>query len=230
MATFIDIGNTNVKILDQTVKTAQFNICDFFAYDDFVVSSVVPKLLKETVSSLKKANKRFVIVNRETKFSFEHDHIIGVGTDLLLAAEGALTISKPPFCVVAAGTAVVVLFVSLKNEKAFYEGGVIMPGFGLQTDILNTRTAQLPKIELTKPTTFFGNNTKDAINSGVCIGLIKGVEGIIKGAENQLGVKFNKLFTTGGDGKFLKENSSLDFEYVEDLVFKGMKNIYRGAK
>ena len=230
MATFVDIGNTNVKILDRTVRTPEFDIRDFFDHNDFVVSSVVPRVLEETMERLKKANKTFMILGRDSNFSFEHRHVVGVGTDLLLAAEGAMTMSEPPFCVVAAGTAAVTLFVSLKNGKPFYEGGVIMPGFGLQTEILNQRTAQLPKIELTKPKTSFANNTRDAINAGVCISLTKGIEAVIKGAETEIGVKFNKLFVTGGDGKFLKENSSLEFEYVEDLVFKGMENIYRGTK
>jgi len=226
VATFVDIGNTNVKILDRTVKTSGFDIVDFFNHDDFVISSVVPRLLEETMEKLKKENKTFMIIGRDSNFSFEHSHIDGVGIDLLLAAEGALTISKPPVCVVAAGTAAVTLFVSLKNGKAFYEGGVIMPGFGLQTEILNQRTAQLPKIGLTKPKSFLGSNTKDAINSGVCIGVTKGIEAVISGVENQLGIKFNKLFATGGDGKFLKDNSELNFEHIEDLVFRGMKNIY----
>ena len=230
MATFVDIGNTNVKILGRAVRTPEFDIRDFFDHDDFVISSVVPRLLEETMERLKKANKTFMVIGRDSKFSFEQDHIVGVGTDLLLAAEGALTMSKAPLCVIAAGTAAVTLFVSLKNGKPFYEGGVIMPGFGLQIEMLNQRTAQLPKIELTKPKSFLGNNTKDAINSGVCNGLVKGIEEVIKGAGAELGVKFNKIFTTGGDGKFLKENSSLDLEYVEDLVFKGMENIYRGTK
>lgn len=226
MATFVDIGNTNVKILDRTVRTPEFDIRDFFDHNDFVISSVVPRVLEETMERLKKANKTFMVIGKDSGFSFEHTIYETIGTDLLLAVEGALTMSQAPLCVVTAGTAVVTIFVSLKNGKPFYEGGAIMPGFGLQAEILNQKTAQLPKIELTKPKASFGNNTKDAINAGVCIGLTKGVEAVINGAEAELKVKFNKIFSTGGDGQLLKENSVLDIEYVEDLVFRGMKNIY----
>jgi len=230
VATFVDIGNTNVKILGQTISTSGFDIRNFFEYNDFVFSSVVPCVLEETIEKLKKAGKTFMVIGRDSNFSFEHGHIVGVGTDLLLAAEGAMTLSKPPFCVVAAGTAAVTLFVSLRNGKPFYEGGVIMPGFGLQTDVLNQRTAQLPKIEHIKPRSYLGTKTVDAINAGVCIGLTKGIEAVINGAEKELGVKLNKRFATGGDGKFLKENSDMDFEYVKDLVFKGMESVYRRTK
>jgi len=226
VAIFVDIGNTNVKILGRTIRTTEFDINDFFDGDDFVISSVVPKVLEVTTGKLKKANKVFMVVDRHSNFSFEHSHVVGVGTDLLLAAEGAMTLCKPPFCVVAAGTAAVTLFVSLKHGKPFYEGGVIMPGFGMQADMLNQRTAQLPKVEHIKPSSYLGTKTIDAINTGVCIGLTKGIEAVISGAEKELGIKLNKRFVTGGDGKFLKEISDMDFEYVEDLVFRGMKSVY----
>jgi type III pantothenate kinase len=230
VATFVDIGNTNVKILGQKVKTPEFDIKNFFDHDDFVISSVVPKVTEETVGRLRKANKIFMVIDRTSTFSFEHGHVMGVGTDLLLVAEGALTLCKPPFCVVAAGTAAVTLFVSLRNGEPYYEGGVIMPGFGMQTDMLNQRTAQLPKVEHTKPKSCLCTKTVEALNAGVCIGLTKGIEAVINCAEKELGVKLNKRFTTGGDGKFLKENSEIDFEYVEDLLFKGMESVYRRTK
>ena len=230
MAIFVDIGNTNVKILGQKISTPEFDICDFFEHNDFIFSSVVPKVLEHTVEKLKKANKTFMIINKDSSFSFEHGHVLGVGTDLLLAAEGALSLCNPPFCVVAAGTAAVTLFVSLRNGKPFYEGGVIMPGFGMQTDMLNQRTAQLPKIEHTKPSSCLCTKTVDALNAGVCIGLTKGIEAVISCAEKELGTKLNKRFSTGGDGKFLKENSDMDFEYVEDLLFKGMESVHRRMK
>ncbi len=231
MAIFVDIGNTNVKILGRTISTLEFDISSFFEHDDFVISSVVPRVLEETKEKLEKANKKFLIIDRTSvTFSFENSHIVGVGTDLLLAAEGAMTLSEPPFCVVAAGTAAVTLFVSLRDGKPFYEGGVIMPGFGLQAEMLNKRTAQLPRIEHTKPRSYLGTKTMDAINAGVCIGLTKGIEGVIQSAEKELGVKLNKRFVTGGDGKFLKEISDMDFEYVEDLLFKGMESVYRRRK
>ena len=225
VTTFVEIGNTNVKTLGRSIRTTEFDIKALFDNNSFVLAGVVPSVLKRSVQELERANKEFTVIDVNSKFSFEHK-LDGVGVDRLLCVEGALTLSRPPFCVISAGTAITVDFVSNRDGKAYFEGGVILPGFGLQIDTLNQKTAQLPKIDKKKPTSYFGTNTSDAINNGVCMSLVNGIEAIVRGTAIELGISFSKFFVTGGDAEFLTKTSFLEFQKVEDLIFKGMQSIY----
>ena len=59
--------------------------------------------------------------------------------------------------------------------------------------------------------------------SGVCHSVVKGVEGIIEKAKVEFNTPDFQLFITGGYAKFFMNISSLNFIYVDDLVFRGME-------
>ncbi|MFH1223573.1 MAG: type III pantothenate kinase, partial [Pseudomonadota bacterium] len=163
---FVDIGNTNVKILSENgritiIPTARFSNSNVLggntstgAREEVIVASVCPEVLK-------KINKKYFLIDTNSKLSFNYS-LEGVGVDRLLAVEGALTKSSAPLVVINAGTAITVNFVSLRNNEPYLEGGMILPGFSLSLTALNEHTAQLPKLNVEAPNGIIGTTTKDA--------------------------------------------------------------------
>jgi type III pantothenate kinase len=116
-------------------------------------------------------------------------------------------------CIIDAGSAITIDIV--KNSKHY--GGVIMPGlyyfkesFRKISPVLDLGFNKLNELP---------NDTQSAITYG-SIGAIKAVIDKLKGDLD--------LIITGGDGKFLQRY--LGGEYVEDLIFRGMKEIIKGLK
>jgi len=220
---FIDIGNTNVKILDdkgniRTVPTKTFNAKDLGdeSSGDVVIASVVPEVLS-------KINRKYTLIGVNAKFSFNHS-LEGVGVDRLLAVEGILTEYDAPFVVIDAGTAITVDFVSLRGNEPCLEGGLIIPGLSMALNALNDNTSKLPKLEPEMPTDIIGKNTKQAMLSGVCNTIVKGIDALIDET------KFKRVFVTGGDGHLFKELSSKNLVFVDELVFLGMKSVCKREK
>ena len=233
---FIDIGNSRTKILSDTgistsVDTKAFNVAyllDRFKNEkDLFISSVVPPVMEKIGKELNSLKIKFNLIDDKWPYSFDFP-FEGMGTDRLLNIEGALTLTEnSPFVIVGSGTAITVEFVLFKEGRAFLDSGVIIPGFNLALKSLHDYTAQLPLLESKMPNDFVGRNTNEAMINGVCYSTVRGVEGLIEDFRSKIGVDEFKLFVTGGAGELFKKLSSKDFIYVEDLIFKGMKNIIK---
>lgn len=229
---FIDIGNTNTKIFNDTGLVVSFATKSVSA-DQFVchinnekifISSVVPSVLERLEKELKSLNKKYKVIDANSGFSFSAPYE-DMGVDRLLAIEGALTLAHSSCAIVDSGSAITVELIIYRNGKAFLESGIIIPGFSLSLKSLNDYTAQLPLISPSMPNDFMGKNTNEAMNNGVCYSIVRGVEGIIDAVKAKMDLDDLKLFVTGGDGLLFKDLASKDFAYVDDLMFRGLKNI-----
>ena len=93
------------------------------------------------------------------------------------------------------GTAITFDCISAKGE---YLGGAIMPGMIISMDALASRTAKLPRIDISiPPERAIGANTVDAIKSGLLFGYGAMVDGLI----NKLSAEFAEtpqVIATGG--------------------------------
>jgi len=134
-----------------------------------------------------------------------------LGSDRWAAAVGAWnlfgsrdTSNNRPVIVVDAGTAV---NFEVVDSGGTYRGGAIAPGPALQIKALARGTAQLPEITIRVPKKPIGRSTRTALQSGITLGLIDQVAGMIKRITSQLGEE-PFVVSTGGLGSFLKENIS----------------------
>ncbi|HSH12639.1 MAG TPA: type III pantothenate kinase, partial [Desulfurivibrionaceae bacterium] len=76
------------------------------------------------------------------------------------------------------GTAITFDCVSGQGE---YLGGAIAPGLGISLEALGSRTAKLPRVDIsTPPPHAIGTNTVDAIKSGILIGYGGMVEELVR--------------------------------------------------
>jgi type III pantothenate kinase len=145
-----------------------------------------------------------------------------VGADLISNAAGALTLYQPPIIVVALGTATAFAIVSKDKD---YIGGVIAPGIGISAEALYTRTAALPRVDLTKPKKAIGSNTQAAMQSGLIYGWAGLIEGIVNRIQEELGENATVVATGGYAGLIAKETSAID-EVNPDLTLIGIKVIH----
>jgi len=235
----VDIGNTNIvaglfkgdKIISKqrmlTGKNAAVNMRG--KIDAAIIGSVVPRL---TYLMAKKIRKKYgvrpVIVNLRSisglKIALKNKDQIGI--DRLVNAAAVKKLYGSPAVIIDFGTATT--FCAL-DRAGRYMGGAITSGLAISRDVLHERTAKLPAIEIKKPKHAIGQNTLEAMRSGLFYGYVDMVEGMIKRFKAKLGQKA-KVIATGGLSKLIASGTKKIDIIDPDLTLKGLNIIYRGAR
>ena len=131
----------------------------------------------------------------DTGIKITTDNPSEVGADRIVNAVAAFAQFGKSCIVVDFGTAITFDCISAKGE---YLGGAIMPGMSIALDALASRTAKLPRIDVSiPPQKAIGANTVDAIKSGLLFGYGAMVDGLIK----KLSAEFTdtpQVIATGG--------------------------------
>lgn len=249
MLLVFDIANTNIKIglfdgkkLKATwrIATGVQRMADEYAVillnmlrhegidpkdiDEGAMSCVVPPLVttfNELFLKYFKIKPLVVGPGIKTGVRIRYPNPREVGADLIANAAAALSLYKPPIIVVALGTATAFATVS----KDGYLGGVIAPGLGIAAEALYSRTAALPRVELTKPKNAIGNNTQAAIQSGLIYGWAGLIEGIVERIQAELGEKA-KVVATGGYADIIAKETKVIDEVNPNLTLLGIKTIH----
>lgn len=145
-----------------------------------------------------------------------------VGPDRIVDAIAALRMHKPPLIVVDVGTATVFDVVSREGD---YLGGAIAPGIGISTDALVQRATMLRRVDLKAPRSVIGNNTAAAMQSGIIIGYVCLIEGMIARIKEVVGQDAWVVGTGGWVETIARETKAID--YVElDLTLIGLRIVY----
>lgn len=146
-----------------------------------------------------------------------------LGADILADCAGAYYEYGGPVLVADFGTATTFTHVS---DKGVVDSGVITTGIRAGAAALWGDTAQLPEVEITRPETILGTNTKTCMQAGLYYTFLGGVERTISQFRKELGGKDFKVITTGGLGRVFAYDTELIDVYDPDLIFKGMAHIY----
>ena len=142
-----------------------------------------------------------------------------VGADRIVNAVAAYEQFGKSCIIVDFGTAITFDCISAKGE---YLGGAIMPGMSISLDALASRTAKLPRIDIsTPPQKAIGANTVDAIKSG----LLYGYGAMVDGLTNKLASEFTdtpQIIATGGMAELIAAYSE-SIQIVDPmLTLKGL--------
>lgn len=102
--------------------------------------------------------------------------------------------------VIDAGSCITYDFLNARGE---YLGGAISPGIHMRYNALHTFTANLPQLKAVEHDELIGNTTDKSIHSGVMLGVIGEVDGII----DRYNAEHRRLSVvlTGGDEPFLSK-------------------------
>jgi type III pantothenate kinase len=119
--------------------------------------------------------------------------------------------------VIGLGTAVTYNFINKYNE---FLGGSISPGMELRFKSLNDYTALLPLVKKDWNFPLVGYDTKTNILSGVILGMIKEIDGIIDAYKEKY-ENFNVILT-GGDSSFFEVHLKNTIFADPEFLFKGL--------
>ncbi|MFP4302576.1 MAG: type III pantothenate kinase [Spirochaetaceae bacterium] len=145
-----------------------------------VVSSVVPALtapLSRMIGSL--AGQKPLVVSRHLNNGLNPQVDIPgeLGADLLANAVAANHFFETHVIVIDFGTALT--FTAVSRDGVIL-GVTIAPGLQASLDALTSNTAQLLNVELLPPPSTLGRNTVHSIQSGVVLGYVSLVEGLVE--------------------------------------------------
>ncbi|WP_456437708.1 type III pantothenate kinase [Psychroserpens sp.] len=236
MNLIIDVGNTLVKlaVFQENVLFEKFTT----KYDGFLntvkeVLNKYPIISKGIISSVGKLNSKDVqiveseidlfILNSDTNQPYENLYktpkTLGVDRIALVSA----SVEKFPnadVLIIDAGTCITYDFINDKNE---YFGGSISPGVRLRYHSLHNLTANLPLLESKLPESLIGNTTDSSIHSGVVIGVLKEIDGVI----NEYKEKYSDLtvILTGGDANFLSKQLKNGIFANSNFLLEGLNFI-----
>lgn len=141
-----------------------------------------------------------------------------VGADRLMDAFAAHRLYQCNCIIVDFGTATTCELVS---EKGVYHGGTISPGIDLSLKALHMGTAQLPEVEIAKPEHVIGQNTTEAIQSGMYWGYISLIEGLVGRIQHEYGPPCT-IIATGGLAPLFAKNLGIVDDVDTDLTLKGL--------
>lgn len=237
----LDIGNSNIvigasengnwrhqwRIQTDTEKTADeyvvlFNSLfseedlTFDKFDQIIISSVVPQLT-QIISEMfeKKSHTEALILNGEveTGLAIKRVNRKSVGADLIADAVGAYELFKDDCIVVDFGTATTVMAVRAPGE---FIGGSICAGLKVTIDALVGKTAQLSQIPLEPPKQVIGGSTMEAMQSGLVLGHLCMIEGLVDRMQKQLGGSA-KVIATGGLSEKIAEHTDY-FDVIDPML------------
>jgi len=149
-----------------------------------------------------------------------------VGADRIVNAVAAHRLYGGPAIVIDLGTATTFDAVSADGD---YLGGAIAPGITIATEALFSRTAVLPRVELTHPKRAIGTNTVAAMQSGIVYGYVGLIENIVARIQKELGSKA-KVIATGGYSGLLAAETPVIETVNPDLTMIGLNLIYQMNK
>ena len=190
------------------------------------MASVVPPLTGSFVEMYERYFKLepLVVTNKiKTGVKIKIDYPAEAGADRILNALGARKLHGCPCIVVDFGTATTFDAISKEGD---YLGGAIAPGLGIAAEALFARTAKLPRIELVAPPAAIGRNTVHAMQSGLVLGYVGLIEGLVKRIKKELGPG-TRVVATGGMADILAPESKEIEEVDQMLTLEGLRLIYK---
>ena len=146
-----------------------------------------------------------------------------LGADRLVAAVAAKDQYGAPVLVIDFGTATTF---NVVNRAGDYVGGAIAPGLNLAADALHQSTAQLPRVDLALPPHVIATNTVHAMQSGILLGYVGMVEGMVARMRDELGEPAMRVIATGGLARMLAPRTSVIHAVEPDLILHGLRLIF----
>lgn len=194
---------------------------------DISICSVVPDLnhsLRNGCLKYFNTEPFFLKPGVKTGLKIRYRNPLEVGSDRIANAIAAMNLyPNKNLIVVDFGTATTFCVINKSKE---YLGGIILPGIKISMEALESKTAQLPIVEIKETEEVIGKSTVESIQSGLYhgqIGMVRELKTkIIKEAfhdENPV------IIGTGGFSR-LFENAKLFNAVIPTLVLEGLNYAY----
>ncbi|MBQ3880667.1 MAG: type III pantothenate kinase [Oscillospiraceae bacterium] len=247
----LDVGNTHIvlgcvrdgeivsvaRMATQAIKTEDEYAIEISAilmlhgierrgFDGAILSSVVPQVTDVLCAAVERVTGCTPIqvgAGIKTGLNIRIDNPAQLGPDLVVGAVAALEFYKPPMVLIDMGTATT--FSAIDANGAFL-GGAIAPGVGMSLDALVAHTSLLQKISIEAPKHCIGTNTIDSMKSGVVLGAVAMLDGMIDRMEAEIGGEAT-VVATGGLSARVIPYCRHKILYDGDLLLKGLWALYK---
>ena len=148
-----------------------------------------------------------------------------VGADRIADAVGAIKLFPGRNLIVADfGTATTLCAITKHKE---FLGGNIIPGVRLAMEALETRTAQLPSVEIVTPSSALGRSTVESIQAGLYWSNVGMVRELVSRITAEVFSDAPPLVIgTGGFAQLFNREKLFDY-LVPDLILTGLMEIVR---
>lgn len=193
-----------------------------------IVSSVVPRLNK-TIKRCRAPSVIFVTTKLKMPVRIRVKNPHSVGADRIVNAVGAYTKwgrkgshAGLPLLIIDLGTATTFDVVTSRGD---FLGGAIAPGLKIVNEALAEKCAQLPLVPLGRPKKVIGQTTAEAIRSGVFLGYLSLVEGMIARFKKKLGPRL-RVIATGGLSRLIAKDCKQIEKIDPFLTLKGLRILY----
>jgi pantothenate kinase, type III len=248
----IDVGNTNTKfaVYDGKIWRAQWRAATYstrtadeyapwlaqvmalsgLTFSDVkacIISTVVPQAL----FNLRNLSRRYVgaeplVIGEpgvQLGIEVRIDKPSEAGADRLVNAVGAFVDHGGPAIVIDSGTATT--FDIVAADGAF-EGGIILPGINLSLQALHDAAARLPRVEIRDPGRVIGKDTISAMQSGIYLGSIEMIGGLIRRIKEEYGAPMKTIATGGVASLYEGAFPGIDV-FDQELTSRGLLEIFR---
>ncbi len=190
--------------------------------DRVSMASVVPPVTDTFVEVVRTRLKADLLVVRpgvRTGIRILTDNPAEVGADLVVNAVATYDRFRDACIVVSLGTATVFSAISASGD---FLGASIAPGLRMAASALAERTAQLPGIQLTAPPAAIGRNTIHSMQSGLILGYVSMVEGMVRRFRREMRAEAH-VIATGGLAGLIAPHTEI-IEMVEPwLTLEGLR-------
>ena len=148
-----------------------------------------------------------------------------VGADRIADAVGAMKLYPDKNLIIADfGTATTLC--ALSADKQFL-GGNIIPGVRLSMEALETRTAQLPSVEIIPPGCVLGRSTVESIQAGLYWSNVGTVRELVSRISDEVFAGEKPLVIgTGGFAQLFSREKLFD-AIIPDLILTGLREVIR---
>jgi len=194
-----------------------------------VVSSVVPSVtrwLTEMGRERLRVDPIIVGVDLDLGIGIDYPAPQEIGPDRLVNAMAAVRKFGAPVISIDFGTAI---NFDVVNAEGNYVGGALAPGLIVALDAMVSRAARLFSVELTLPPHAIGRSTTEAIQSGVVLGYLSMLEGMIRRIKAELAGD-PPVVITGGYSEIFAGASPLIDHFEPDLTSEGLYLVYERTR
>lgn len=156
-----------------------------------------------------------------------------VGTDRLVDAAAAVHKYGAPCIVLDFGSATTFNAVAAPAAPGglpVYLGGAICLGIGLSLETLFAKAAKIPRVELVLPLRAIGNTTAHALQSGIVLGTLALVDGMVARFRTEMDAPDCPVIATGGFANELLPGAGTSITHLEpNLTLDGLRLLFDRA-
>lgn len=195
------------------------------AVQDIIISCVVPpmlNILEPLCQKYFKVKPLIVGPGVKTGMPIFYDNPKEVGADRIVNAVACFHKYQRSLIIVDFGTATTFDYISPQGE---YMGGCIAPGIMISTEALFSRTAKLPRVELTKPKNIIAKDTVSSMQAGIMYGYAGLVDGIVERMKKEA-ASDPLVVATGGLATIIAPQATSIDQVEKMLTLEGLRLIY----